>query len=144
MSSCAYKLSTNSETLPGNVRRIQIPLFKNSTIALFLFGFLQLISNLGFWLVEKILCQKWESSRRNSVSTRAEVSAWLIIVLVIIVLVSVPAALAATVLMSMSAAAATTATAMTLSFTAATATVFSKFAAWLLLWLLSLLLWCRR
>ena len=32
MSSCAYKLSTNLETLPGNVRRIQIPLFKNSTI----------------------------------------------------------------------------------------------------------------
>ncbi len=32
MSSCAYKLSTNLEALPGNVRRIQIPLFKNSTI----------------------------------------------------------------------------------------------------------------
>ena len=32
MSSCAYKLSTNLETLPGNVRRIQIPLFKNATI----------------------------------------------------------------------------------------------------------------
>ena len=32
MSSCAYKLSTSLETLPGNVKRIQIPLFKNATI----------------------------------------------------------------------------------------------------------------
>lgn len=31
MSSCAYHLSTNLEALPGGVRRIQIPLFKNTT-----------------------------------------------------------------------------------------------------------------
>lgn len=32
MSSCAYKLSTNIESLPGGVRHIYIPLFKNTTI----------------------------------------------------------------------------------------------------------------
>lgn len=32
MSACAYKLSTNLETLPGNVSRIQVPIFKNSTL----------------------------------------------------------------------------------------------------------------
>lgn len=31
MSSCAYNLSTNLESLPGGVHRIQIPLFKNTT-----------------------------------------------------------------------------------------------------------------
>lgn len=31
MSGCAYKLSTNLETLPGNVSRIKIPIFKNSS-----------------------------------------------------------------------------------------------------------------
>lgn len=31
MSSCAYKLSTSIDALPGGVRRIQIPLFKNAT-----------------------------------------------------------------------------------------------------------------
>ncbi len=31
MPSCAYKLSTNLESLPGDVRHIQIPLFKNSS-----------------------------------------------------------------------------------------------------------------
>ena len=32
MPSCAYKLSTHLEVLPGNVRRIQVPLFKNVTM----------------------------------------------------------------------------------------------------------------
>ena len=32
MSACAYKLSTNLETLPGNVSRIQVPIFKNSSL----------------------------------------------------------------------------------------------------------------
>ena len=31
MPSCAYKLSSNSEVLPGKVQRIQIPLFKNGS-----------------------------------------------------------------------------------------------------------------
>ncbi len=31
MPSCAYKLRTGAETLPGDVKRIQIPLFKNES-----------------------------------------------------------------------------------------------------------------
>ncbi len=43
MSSCAYNLSTNLETLPGNVRRIQIPLFKNATVELGVEVFLRIL-----------------------------------------------------------------------------------------------------
>lgn len=32
LSSCAYKLSSNYDALPGNVRSIQIPIFKNDSI----------------------------------------------------------------------------------------------------------------
>jgi Lipopolysaccharide-assembly len=31
LTSCAYKLSSRSQLLPGNVKRVQIPLFKNNS-----------------------------------------------------------------------------------------------------------------